>query len=227
MIRKLMVAAGVAAVLGMAATTAGGYSIAKPEWCHGGKGYLCNAAGNALSSRLLDGSRPYEDAWESGKASLVRIPSSEDPDCYAFQTTGPATCFAFYSYRHVYYFISGEVTQGQAAHRTAEIMSVASYRRRWADCSLRIPGLSTPPGRLISNNNCGRGEPENEPYYVDDEMSGASGHVRFTREVGWQFTDSASVSTAFFRAVGAYRCSNGVSTITCRDGAGDEFKYIR
>jgi hypothetical protein len=228
MIRKLFVAAVATAALVLPALAHAALPTPpKPAWCHGGAGALCNAANNSLTLQLDNGTRPYEDAWESGSYGTGGIRSSDDPDCYAYSTTGSVQCWAFYSYRNRYYFIDAAVNASQAAHETAHIYGVQSYRRRWVTCTLGKDAFGKPvPGRLTSNNDCGDGEGQSEPYFVDVEMDGAEGKVRYAREVGWQFTDSGYISSSFFRAVGSYRCVNG-STITCRDGAGDEFKYIR
>jgi hypothetical protein len=200
---------------------------AKPSWCDGGSGPICNAADHALSGRLGEGGRPYENAWRSESHSTVGINRHQDPDCYAYEAAGSVQCFAFYSYRGRFFFIDASVGAAEATRGTAHIYSVKSYRRRWVRCPLGKDAIgASVPGHLTSNNACGDGQGEDEPYFVSVEMGGYEGTVRFTREVGWQFTDSGYISSSFFNAVGLYRCTNG-SVITCRDGAGDEFKYTR
>jgi hypothetical protein len=199
----------------------------KPSWCNGGAGPICNAANHALASRLGKGDRPYEDAWQSGSYSTVGIKGNQDPDCYAYEVAGPVQCFAFYYYRSRFFFIDASVSAAEATRGTAHIYNVESYRRRWVSCPLGEDAFGkSVPGELTSNNACGDGQGEDEPYFVSVEMGGYEGTVRFTREVGWQFTDSGYIGSSFFDAVGLYHCTNG-SVITCSDGAGDEFKYTR
>ena len=105
-------------------------------------------------------------------------------------------------------------------HPEATIQYSTSWRRHWAPCSLRAFGL---PGHLSANNNCGKGAPQSDGYFLAIEMwtgPKTTGHVGQWRYVGWQFTDSAG-----FGPVGSYTCHRRGQTVTCTTRLGDSFRY--
>jgi hypothetical protein len=188
--------------------------------------------GSSSGWGYLDGWAPTTLTSQSATAAFAallpngaQIPRREGRFCPEALTNGPhgetwSVCIAEYKLGGRWY-----MTQGQAVQTTltpkATIQYRASWTRRWARCSLRAWKL---PGTLTSNNNCGKGAPQSDGYFVAIEMweggSPPSGHLGQWRYVGWQFTDSAG-----FGPLGSYACHRRGATATCTTRLGDSFRY--
>lgn len=154
----------------------------------------------------------------------AQIPKGEGRLCPEALTDGPqggpwSVCIAEYKLGGRWHFAQGQAEQTSLTPK-ATIQSTSSWRRHWARCSLRGWSL---PGTLSSNNNCGKGAPQSDAYFVAVEMwrgSKTHGTIGNTRYVGWQFTDSAG-----FGPIGSYRCARRGRTVTCTTRLGDSFRY--
>jgi hypothetical protein len=76
------------------------------------------------------------------------------------------------------------------------------------------------PGRLTSNNGCGRGTIEDDAYLIAVEFGPQFFGRHRAPTLGWQFTQSAG-----FNSIGAFRGHKSGSTFVFRNAVGDSFKY--
>jgi hypothetical protein len=219
---KLVAALVTVAVLACLAAQAGARSLATvsaaahptvPAWCDAQAG-SCTAAVKAFAAALV---KKYGNGWSKASIHLE--------GCPAFGDYTSVQCFVYFRSGATYRFVEGEVGQKQAAAGTATISPYgsASWKRAWRGCSLHQRGYAPLPGTLESNEPCSA-MPLDALYSVADEMNNAHGGVRFVKQIGWQFTDSAYFLTSM-RKVELADCSEESRTITCSDAEGDSLRY--
>jgi hypothetical protein len=92
----------------------------------------------------------------------------------------------------------------------------AQWRRRWRRCRLR----HGTPGRLVSNNGCGRGTINDDAYLVEVELIGNIRIGKPLQPIGWQFTYSEG-----FGAIGIFHGRRSGRTLIFTNAVGDSFKY--
>lgn len=141
------------------------------------------------------------------------------PEILTGQSKPYSVCFAEYRRGGRWHLAEGQANKTSLLP-TSTIHHTSTWTRRWTRCSLRGWAL---PGALYSNNNCGKGAPQSDAYFVYQEMwwgPKPSGHLGNTRSAGWQFTDSAG-----FGSIGTYRCARRGRSVTCTTRLGDSFRY--
>ena len=169
----------------------------------------------ALSTATADAAIKAQVRKTSPRADF---PAAEGAFCPAVEIrAGRAECFAEY---HVgdRWHIYGAFVSAQGGALRLSYVTHASWRRRWVGCSLAGARTGYPArpvrGTLASNNNCGKGQPSADAYYIATEF-----HPSNYSELGWQFTDSAGF------AIGLFHGTKRGDTYTFTNAVGDAFRY--
>jgi hypothetical protein len=168
------------------------------------------------------------------------VPAEEGPACPAAIAPvilrGAASCFAEYKRTGGWHIATGGVEESEGM-LVATITHTGSWRRQWRVCrehgwrvngtNLFVPGASH--NTLVANNDCGRGAPQSDVYFVQQEMIYGCGRDSIPNRrgckvgaarVGWAFTDSAG-----FDSIGIFHCKRRDLTYTCTNAVGDSFRY--
>lgn len=123
-------------------------------------------------------------------------------------------CFAEYRAGRLHSLL-GYAVGGKGDRLSLRFRAEARWFRRWVRCPLH--GL---PGTLVSNNNCGYHQPQNDEDLL---RSKALPQIRTGRplpSVRWTFAESAG-----FAALGLYRVKKVGNVYLYRNSLGDVFRY--
>ena len=95
------------------------------------------------------------------------------------------------------------------------------WQRRWTKCRLRR-GV---PGKLLSNDDCGRGQPEQSLVQTDSEMIEFDALPRIRSHKQLRAVSRDFIFSGVVSALANYRASkrNGVYTFT--NAVGDSLRY--
>lgn len=91
----------------------------------------------------------------------------------------------------------------------------ARWFRRWVPCPLK-----SLPGVLVSNNNCGYHQPQNDEDLLRSQALADIRAGRPLRSVHWTFAESTG-----FNALGLYRVTRKGGSYVFRNSLGDGFRY--
>jgi hypothetical protein len=121
--------------------------------------------------------------------------------------------------RNNIYEEGNKVPEGGEPNNEATIWSLHHWTRRWTSCSLRY-GPEKAPGKLSSNNDCGRGWPQSDVYFVAVQMWPDIRDHLAVKAIGWSFTDSAG-----YELIGDLHVTRNGQTWTATNALGDSFRY--
>jgi hypothetical protein len=151
-------------------------------------------------------------------ATFPSTEGSRCPEVYSREGLQYSVCFGEYRTGSTWHLDGGEAIERETSIGLT-LYTHAAWRREWVTCSLGGFGVSV-PGRLISNNNCGRHQPETDPYFVAVEVyPSIRMHMRVT-SAGWQFTESAG-----FTSSGVYHVRRAAQSYVFTNALGDSFRY--
>jgi hypothetical protein len=174
------------------------------------------AAANAFSSREASAAFRQEIIIQRPHAVFPAREGQVCPEELNLGDGPSSLCFAEYTDGGRWH-LSGATAEPDGGEVSFSYPIKASWKRRWVSC--KLPRVS---GRLWSNHNCGRGQPESDAYFVEDEVIP---NIRFHHplaSVGWQFTDSAG-----FNSLGRYIGKRSGKSLTFTNAVGDSFRYKR
>lgn len=169
-----------------------------------------------LTSAAAGAAFKAEITKESPNAVFPRREGKFCPEIYSGSDGDYSICYAEYKIGKIWHLLGASATakNGEIAFSFG---THANWRRKWVRCSLR--GAHA-PGRLVSNNGCGRHQPESDAYFIGDEVYPLVRLHRAVRAIGWQFTESAG-----FTSLGIYHVSKRGGTYTFTNAVGDSFRY--
>lgn len=123
-------------------------------------------------------------------------------------------CFAEYRTGRLRHLV-GYAVGGDGDQLSLRFRAEARWFRRWVRCP-----LTNLPGQLVSNNNCGYHQPQNDEDLLHSQALGDIRAGNPLPPVHWTFAESAG-----FAALGSYRVTRRGSSYLYRNSLGDAFRY--
>lgn len=111
--------------------------------------------------------------------------------------------------------LSGYAVGGKGDRLSLRYHLKARWFRRWVRCPLK-----SLPGALVSNNNCGYHQPQNDEDLLRGQALGDIRAGRPSPPVHWTFAESTG-----FTALGFYRVTKKGNSYLYRNSLGDAFRY--
>jgi hypothetical protein len=130
-----------------------------------------------------------------------------------------SVCFAEYRQGAQWHLLAGEVKVTNNA-AVANVNRRTSWTRKWMNCSLAAAGVGAIQGTMTSNDNCGSGKPQSDPYFAAIQLAPEIRLHMPIQYIGWAFTQSAG-----FGSLGAYRVTRNGATYVMTNAVGDSFTY--
>lgn len=169
-----------------------------------------------LTSAGADATLKANILAESPNATFPPREGSFCPEIYESDEGNYSVCFAEYETGNTWNLVGGQATI-KNDKVTLSYGTHTHWQRKWVNCSLR--GTHA-PGKLISNNGCGRHQPESDVYFTAVEVWPDIRLHYPVRAIGWQFVDSKG-----FASLGSYHTSKRGRTYTFTNAVGDSFRY--
>jgi hypothetical protein len=123
-------------------------------------------------------------------------------------------CFAEYQVGKLHSLV-GYAVGGKGDRLSLRFRAEARWFRRWVRCPLHDL-----PGTLVSNNNCGYHQPQNDEDLLRSQALAQIRAGRPLPSVRWTFAESAG-----FAALGLYRIRTMGDAYLYRNSLGDAFRY--
>jgi hypothetical protein len=160
-------------------------------------GFVNGALAAVASSSTDPSSREMSAAFLSQLPQGAVVPAKEGPACPAAIAPvilrGGASCFAEYKRAGNWHIAEGGVEEREGM-LVATIAHTSTWRRQSRVCrehgwqlpgtNLFVPGASH--DTLVSNNDCGRGAPQSDVYFVQQEMIYGCGRGSLPNQGGLQ-----------------------------------------
>jgi hypothetical protein len=162
------------------------------------------AASGALRNKVLA---------ESPGARFLGLGRPLCPRIYQGQVPR-SLCFAEYQVGKLHSLV-GYAVGGKGDRLSLRFRAEARWLRRWVRCPLH--GL---PGTLVSNNNCGYHQPQNDEDLLRSQALEQIRAGRPLPPVRWTFAESSG-----FAALGLYRVKKAADHFLYRNSLGDAFRY--